>query len=267
MAERGRIALGVEYEGTAFSGWQSQPHAEAVQDHLEAALTKVADHGIRVVCAGRTDSGVHAMGQVAHFDTHASRPDHAWVLGTNRYLPPEISVRWASPVPGTFHARYSARWRRYRYVILNRRSRCALAHNRACWHCYWLDAERMQLAAEPLLGRHDFSAFRASACQARTPVRTIEALEIWRRGQFVMIDVRADAFLHHMVRNLAGTLMQVGRGEASTDWPAEVLAGGDRRRAGVTAPAAGLYLLEVGYPEDFDLGAEHACDPVLPELI
>jgi len=267
VAEQGRVALGVEYEGTAFNGWQSQPHAEAVQDHLEAALTKVADHGVQVVCAGRTDSGVHAMGQVAHFDTHASRPDHAWVLGTNRYLPPEISVRWASPVAETFHARYSARWRRYRYVILNRRSRSALARHRACWHCHWLNAERMQMAARPLLGRHDFSAFRASACQARTPVRTIQALEIWRTGQFVMIDIRADAFLHHMVRNLAGTLMQVGRDEASTAWPAEVLAEGDRRRAGVTAPAEGLYLLEVGYPEHFHLGAERASDTVLPELV
>lgn len=267
MAERGRVALGIEYDGTAFSGWQSQPHAAAVQDRLEAALTKVADHGVRAVCAGRTDSGVHATGQVAHFDTHASRPEHAWVLGANRYLPAEISVRWASRVPDTFHARYSARWRRYRYVILNRRSRSALARDRACWHCYGLDAERMHGAAQPLLGRHDFSAFRAAACQARSPMRTIEALEVWRRGQFVIMDVRADAFLHHMVRNLAGTLMRVGRGDASTDWPAEVLATGDRTRAGVTAPPQGLYLVEVGYPEDFALPAEEASPAVPPELI
>ncbi len=251
MAELRRVALGLEYDGGSYHGWQIQPHADSVQERVQAALGRIADQSVTVVCAGRTDAGVHALGQVVHFDTRATRPEHAWVLGGNSALPPDISITWARRVDPLFHARFSARWRMYRYVILTRRARSALYRARACWHHYPLDEERMRRGARHLLGRHDFSSFRAAACQARSPVRTMHAVSVWRDGPMVAIDVWADGFLHHMVRNIAGTLMAVGRGERPPRWVAEVLEARDRTLGGVTAPAQGLYLLAVGYASRF----------------
>jgi len=255
-----RIAMGVEYDGTVFCGWQHQDHCRSVQQAVEAALSKVADHPVRTVCAGRTDTGVHATAQVIHFDSEAVRPEHAWVMGGNVNLPRAVSLRWARVVDEDFHARYSATARTYRYLILNRGQRPALLRRRVCWEHRPLDAERMQAAGELLLGEHDFSAFRAAGCQARHPVRTIERLEVARTGELIRIDVTANAFLHHMVRNIAGTLIKVGRGERPVEWVAEVLAGRDRTAAGVTAPPEGLYFVQVVYPERFGLPGE----PVWP---
>ncbi|WP_297527081.1 tRNA pseudouridine(38-40) synthase TruA [Thiohalobacter sp.] len=248
-----RIALGIEYDGSAFNGWQSQPHAPSVQDAVEAALSRVADHRVRVVCAGRTDTGVHATAQVVHFDTHAVRERHAWVLGGNANLPDTVSILWAREVADDFHARFSARTRSYRYVILRRAARPALLARRVSWVHKALDVAPMQAAARHLLGEHDFSAFRALACQAKHPVRTIHRLELSEAGPFIHLDIEANAFLHHMVRNIAGTLMAVGSGERSPDWVAEVLAARDRALAGITAPPDGLYLVGVRYPQAFGL--------------
>jgi tRNA pseudouridine38-40 synthase len=248
-----RIALGIEYDGSRFSGWQRQAHAVGVQQVLEEALSKVADHPVEVVCAGRTDAGVHATAQVVHFDTGAMRSPRAWVLGTTCGLPPEVCVNWAQPVAEEFHARFSATGRRYRYVILNRPVRPALLHGRVCWEHWPLDEARMAEAAACLRGEHDFSSFRAQGCQAKHPHREIHALDVRREGEFIYLDVAANAFLHHMVRNIAGTLLAVGRGDRPVDWVAEVLAARDRTAGGVTAPAGGLYLVQVQYPERFGL--------------
>ncbi len=248
-----RIALALEYDGSRFSGWQRQHHAPSVQEALETALSRVADHPVEVVCAGRTDAGVHATHQVVHFETTARRPMHAWVLGANASMPEAVSVLWAQPVADTFHARYSAVRRAYRYIFFCRRSRPALLRRRVAWLHRPLDAERMREAAKPLLGEHDFSAFRAAACQARHARRRLMRLDVRAEGPFVHLDVEANAFLHHMVRNLAGTLMAVGSGERPVTWPEEVLAGRERTLGGVTAPAEGLYLTRVVYPPDFGL--------------
>lgn len=248
-----RIALGVEYDGTAFSGWQAQTGAHTVQETLEHALSRVADRAVRVVCAGRTDAGVHATGQVVHFDTDAIRPQRAWVLGTNTHLGPEVAVGWACAVDERFHARFSALSRHYRYIILNRETRPALLHGRVWWVHRVLDADRARAAAEYLVGEHDFTSFRALACQARHAVRTVRRLEVRRVGEFVYIDVVANAFLHHMVRNLAGVLVAIARGEHPPRWAREVLEARDRTLGGVTAPAAGLYLVQVDYPGSFGL--------------
>lgn len=250
-----RIAVGVEYDGSRFSGWQIQDGTRTVQGVVEAALSKVANHPVRVHCAGRTDSGVHACQQVIHFDTSAERALHAWTLGGNANLPGDVSLLWAAPVDGSFHARFSARWRRYRYVILNRRIRPAIAAPYVSWEYRPLDEAAMAEAAACLVGEHDFSSFRAYACQAKHPVRTIHELEVCRDGDRLYIEVRANAFLHHMVRNIAGVLMTIGAGERSPSWIAEVLAARDRQCGGVTAPSAGLYLLDVGYPDEFSLPA------------
>jgi tRNA pseudouridine38-40 synthase len=242
-----RIALGLEYDGTDFCGWQRQPAGRSVQACVEEALSRVADHPVEVYCAGRTDAGVNASGQVAHFDTTSERSLRGWQLGANSNLPPDASVLWARIVPDDFHARFSARWRSYRYRIVNRPSRSALERNRACWIPSPLDADRMQEAAGRLIGTHDFASFRAAECQARTSVRTVHRLDVRRCDDTITIDVRADAFLHHMVRNIAGVLLKVGAGDAPPEWAAEVLAARDRRCAGVTAPAAGLCLVAVGY--------------------
>lgn len=244
-----RIALGIEYDGRRFHGWQTQAGARNVQDSLELALSRVADHPVRVHCAGRTDTGVHATGQVVHFETSAAREPHAWVLGGNANLPDDVSIRWASVQPDDFHARFSARARAYRYVILNRRSRPAVLSGLVSWHHRALDVERMREGAVHLLGEHDFSAFRAAGCQAKSPVREIERITLSRSGDFIYLDVEANAFLHHMVRNIAGVLMSVGRAEADPDWVRRVLAGRDRSRGGITAPPHGLYLVAVRYPE------------------
>ncbi len=249
-----RIALGVEYDGTRFRGWQSQTSGvRCVQTELEAALTTVADQPIQTICAGRTDAGVHATAQVVHFDTTAQRPDHGWVLGCNSNLPKDLGVRWMRPVSAEFHARFSATGRHYKYLIQDDRVRPTLLRHRVTWTRKRLNTERMALGARHLLGEHDFSSYRSSECQARNPVRKIERLTVERSGPFVVMDVQANAFLHHMVRNIAGVLMAVGSGERPTVWPADVLKSLDRRAGGVTAPAQGLYLVGVRYPERHDL--------------
>lgn len=267
-----RIALGLEYDGSAFSGWQSQAHAQGVQSVVEAALSNVADHTIEVIAAGRTDAGVHAAMQVVHFDTLAQRSERGWVLGANTNLPPQVSALWAREVPDAFHARYSAQARRYRYVILNRMSRPALAAQRVCWVRDPLDAERMHRAAQSLVGEHDFTSFRAAECQARTPMRLVHEITVVRRGEFIVLAVMANAFLHHMVRNIAGVLLAIGSGDRPVEWAAEVLAARDRTKGGITAPAAGLYLAGVRYSPSLALPSEPAdpsgasC-PVLPDQV
>ena len=248
-----RIAVGVEYDGSAFAGWQSQEGQRTVQQVAEIALASIAAAPVALVCAGRTDTGVHAQGQVAHFDTDAIRPARSWVLGANSELPPDVSLSWAHTVPEHFHARYSAQARSYRYVILNRTARSALHRNRAAFVHRPLDEERMALACPALHGEHDFSAFRSAQCQAKSPVRSIERLSVRRQGDWVIIEVTANAFLHHMVRNLAGLLIAIGRGDAQPGWAQEVLAGRDRTKSAATAPPEGLCLLGVRYPGAFGL--------------
>ena len=244
-----RVALGLEYDGSRFHGFERQPDRRTVQGDLEKALARIAASPVRVVCAGRTDAGVHATGQVVHFDTDASRSTHAWVRGTNTYLGPDVAVLWACGVDDAFHARFSALGRRYRYVIVNRRTRPALLARRAAWEYRSLDAGLMQLGAQYLAGEHDFSSFRASGCQAARPVRRVHRIEVARDGERVFIDVHANAFLQHMVRNIAGALLAVGAGVRPPDWIASVLAARDRRSGGVTAAPQGVYLVGVDYPE------------------
>lgn len=248
-----RYAIGIEYDGAAYAGWQVQAHAPSVQAELQAALGRIADHPVELTGAGRTDAGVHALLQVAHFDTDASRPLHAWALGGTAVSRPDITVLWAREVPGGFHARFSALSRTYLYRILNRAERPALARDRACWQRRPLDELAMHRAAQTLLGTHDFSAFRASECQSHTPIRRLIAIEVSRHGEYVDIVVSANAFLHHMVRNITGTLLAVGVGDRPEAWVAHVLAGRDRTRAGVTAPPQGLYFAGVEYPAEFGL--------------
>ena len=243
-----RIALGLEYDGSGFCGWQTQPNACAVQDALELALAEIASAPIKTASAGRTDTGVHALAQVVHFDTQAARPESAWVRGVNALLPAAVSVRWAREVAPEFHARFSAEARRYRYVLLNRAMRPGLAAGRVGWHHAPLNLQAMQHAAEYLLGEHDFSAFRAAECQAKTPVRTLTELRIQRVEDYVLFDFRANAFLHHMVRNIIGGLVYVGKGKYPPAWLGEILAGRDRKRAAPTFAPDGLYLSGVEYP-------------------
>ena len=244
-----RIAMGVEYDGSGFSGWQIQPQGDVrtVQGSVEQALAVVANQSLRVHCAGRTDAGVHGLGQVIHFDSPVERSLYSWVFGANANLPGDVSILWAQQVDETFHARFSALRRRYRYVIFNRRVRPAVTEYRP------LDEQRMAEAARRLLGEHDFSSFRAYACQAKHPVRTIHELRVHRTDQRVIIDIEANAFLHHMVRNIAGVLITIGAGEREVDWIDQVLAARDRQRGGVTAPPQGLTLVSVTYPEVFAL--------------
>ena len=244
-----RIALGLEYDGSRFHGFERQPARRTIQGEVEEALTRIAASPVRVICAGRTDAGVHALGQVVHFDTGASRPAHAWVRGTNTYLSSDVTVLWARFVDKDFHARFLALRRRYRYVIVNRSTRPALLAGRAAWEHRRLDARLMQLGAQHLAGEHDFSSFRAAGCQARHPVRRVQRIEVLRIGEKIVIDVHANAFLQHMVRNIAGTLMAVGSGKHDPVWVASVLAARDRKSGGVTAPPGGLYLVGVDYPE------------------
>jgi tRNA pseudouridine38-40 synthase len=248
-----RIAVGVEYDGSDFAGWQSQDGQRTVQQAIESALARIADAPVGLVCAGRTDTGVHALGQVAHFDTAAIRPARSWVLGANSELPPDVSLCWAHPVPEHFHARYSAQARTYRYLILNRTARSALHRNRAAFIHRPLDEQRMAQASAALEGEHDFSAFRSSQCQAKSAVRRIERLTVQRRDQWLVIEVTANAFLHHMVRNIAGLLIAIGRGDAEPAWAAQVLQGRDRTRNAATAPPEGLCLAGVRYPAAFGL--------------
>lgn len=250
-----RIAVGVEYKGTAFSGWQSQSGVRTVQDCVERALGEVANHPVRVVTAGRTDTGVHATGQVAHFDTANARPVRAWTRGVNSRLPGDVRVLWAHDVPDRFHARFSAVERAYRYIIFCSARRPAILGDLCTWVHYDLDVHAMREAAAWLPGERDFSAFRAAGCQSSTPYRNIKQVSLTRSGQWLWLDIRADAFLQHMVRNIAGSLILVGRGEREPDWFGELLRAGDRARAGATAPPQGLYLTEVVYPGKFNLPA------------
>lgn len=248
-----RIAAILEYEGSGFSGWQWQDTAPSVQAAVERAVSQVADAPIRVTVAGRTDAGVHACAQVIHFDTEAARSPHAWLRGTNSNLPREVALLWVGEVSTAFHARFSATGRAYRYVILNRTVRPTYLAKRVTHEYRLLDAARMQTAATQLLGTHDFSSFRAVQCQAKSPVRSLRALTVTRRDDFIVIEVAANAFLHHMVRNLAGVLMDIGAGEREPDWAREVLEARDRTLGGITAPPDGLYLAAVEYPESFGI--------------
>ncbi len=242
-----RIALGLEYDGSAFNGWQSQAHGNTVQDVLERALATVAAENIRVSCAGRTDSGVHALAQVAHFDTSAARPLSAWVRGVNAHLPPQVAVRWAQAVDLEFHARFSARSRTYRYLLLNHPVRPALHHGKHGWFHHPLDVEPMRAASAQLLGSHDFSAFRAAECQAKSPLKTLHRAQVERLGDMLVFEFCASAFLQHMVRNLVAALVAVGQGRHPPEWLAELLAGRDRSRGAPTFAAAGLYFAGVDY--------------------
>jgi tRNA pseudouridine38-40 synthase len=248
-----RFAAGLEYDGRAYSGWQFQPGLQTVQGALEQALSRVADSTVQCVCAGRTDAGVHALAQVAHFDSDAVRSERGWRLGANTYLPADVSVAWLREVPAQFHARFSALSRGYRYLILNRDSRHALSAGRATWERRPLDVPSMHAAAQVLIGEHDFSAFRSVECQARSPLRRVAHLCVARRDEWVIIDITANAFLHHMVRNIAGLLMSVGRGDSAAQRVAQVLAGRDRKVNAATAPPDGLYLAQVRYPAEFGL--------------
>jgi tRNA pseudouridine38-40 synthase len=254
-----RIALGIEYDGTSYSGWQRQKNGIGVQQRLEEALSVVADESIDVHCAGRTDTGVHASGQVVHFDTVADRSDRGWLLGANTNLPSDINVGWVARVSSDFHARFSATARSYRYQILNRLQRSALHRNRAWWVYQPLDEQRMHEAAQLLLGEHDFSAFRAAGCQARSAMREVTRVSVTRCGDWLTLEISANAFLMHMVRNITGTLAAIGQGEQPIEWAAEVLASRDRTAGGITAPAHGLTLVSVDYPAEFGIPAASCC--------
>lgn len=243
-----RWALGIEYDGMLYQGWQSQPHGQTVQDTLEKALTVIAGMPIRVIAAGRTDTGVHATEQVVHFDTELNRPVSAWVRGVNSHLPKDIAVLWAKPVSVDFHARFSAYARRYRYELCNRPIRPAISQGKVGWYHAPLDLALMQQAAQYLLGEQDFSAFRAAECQAKSPIKTLLRLEITRQGELFYFDVQANAFLHHMVRNLVGALVYIGAGKHPPEWIISLLASRSRALAPPTFSPAGLYLIEVSYP-------------------
>ena len=253
-----RVAAIVEYDGTDFSGWQSQVHSVSLQDAVQDAVGFVAGHPVVTICAGRTDAGVHATGQVIHFDTVAVRTPRAWVLGVNTKLPPAIALQWAGEVAAGFHARHAAIRRIYRYIILNRSARSALQRTRTAWIHRSLDAGAMHSAAQALVGEHDFSAFRSIECQSKTPVRKVQRIEVQRTGDTVWVEIEANAYLHHMVRNIVGTLLDVQREPDPKAAMARILAGGERRKAGVTAPAAGLYLWRVEYPAVFGIPAPGA---------
>jgi len=251
-----RWALGIEYDGSGFLGWQGQSQGATVQDAVERALSKVADHAVDVVCAGRTDTGVHARCQVVHFDSPSVRQPRSWILGANSLLPDAVAVRWAQPADERFHARFGAIARRYRYTVLNRWVRPALEAGRVAWEREPLALEPMQRAAQALVGEHDFTSFRTVACQSRSPVRRMASIEVTRSGEHLHFDLRANAFLHHMVRNIVGSLMMVGRGEQPEGWIADLLALRDRTRAGPTAPAGGLVFVGPVYPVDCRLPPE-----------
>ncbi len=246
-----RIALVVEYDGSQYHGWQAQSGLHTVQQSVENALSKVADSTISVVCAGRTDTGVHATNQVIHFDCEKERTIRAWIHGANSFLPKDICVKWGKEMPETFHARYSATSRRYRYVIYNGPIRPALLRCNVTWQYRQLDHRLMHQAAQVLLGENDFTSFRSVECQSKTPMRNIHQLQVSRNGELVMIDITANAFLHHMVRNIAGVLIAVGSGKHPVSWVDGVLKAKDRRLGAETAPSYGLYLVNVAYPQEF----------------
>ena len=248
--------MGVEYAGDAFEGWQSQQHGRTVQDHLEQALARIAGHPVRLHCAGRTDAGVHATAQVVHFDTSAIRPGSSWIRGVNSLLRKPVVVRWAVDVDDAFHARFLAQGRRYRYILHNTPVKPAMLAGRVGWFHVPLDASLMGAAASGLLGWHDFSAFRAAGCQAKSPVKLIHQADVQRDGEFIIFDFHANAFLHHMVRNLVGALVYVGKKRYPPEWLCQVLESGDRRLAAPTFPPGGLYLCGVDYPAAWPLPGE-----------
>lgn len=260
-----RIACRVEYDGSAFHGWQSQPHPGTltVQDVLEAALGEIAAAPVRVHCAGRTDTGVHAFAQVIHFDAPVERSPKAWIMGGNASLPKDVRIHWAVPVDPAFHARFSAEYRCYRYLIANTPIEPALLRRQVTWYRRPLDAAAMHSAAQALRGERDFSAFRAAACQSSSPMRYVRAVSVQRHGEFIVLEIVANAFLHHMVRNIAGALLAVGDGRRPVEWVDELREGGDRTLGADTAPAAGLYLADVEYPARYGLPAT----PYGPQIV
>ncbi|MFB6421889.1 MAG: tRNA pseudouridine(38-40) synthase TruA [Candidatus Malihini olakiniferum] len=248
-----KVALGIEYNGSHYYGWQRQAKVESVQEHLEQALSKVADEPITIFCAGRTDAGVHATNQVVHFTTRAHRKDAAWSIGVDAHLPRDIAVRWVKRVSEDFHVRFSATARRYRYIIYNHRYRPAVLARSVTHFHFPLDAERMARAGQCLLGENDFTSFRAVQCQSCTPWRNVNHLKITRHGSYIVVDIKANAFLHHMVRNIVGSLIEVGCLHRHESWIVELLAAKDRTLAAATARADGLYLVAVDYPSRFNL--------------
>lgn len=248
-----RFALGIEYDGANYCGWQRQNNVDSVQETLEIALSKIANEPIEVVCAGRTDTGVNATNQVVHFDTNNFRKDVAWTLGVNTNLPDDVAVTWVKAVDESFHARFSATSRRYRYIICNRLFRPAIFRHGLTFCHHPLDETLMHKAAQTLVGEHDFTSFRTVHCQAPTAIRTIEHCNVTRHGEYVVIDVKGNAFLHHMIRNIAGSLMRVGRELETVQWIEQVLAAKNRCVAGMTAPAGGLYFVDVNYPDQYQL--------------
>ncbi|PVZ71691.1 tRNA pseudouridine(38-40) synthase TruA [Pelagibaculum spongiae] len=260
-----KFAAGVEYDGQAFKGWQRQKDdVHTVQLFVERSLSKIANHPVTVHCAGRTDAGVHATGQVVHFETDAVRDERAWTFGGNTNLPDGVSFKWVKPVSDDFHARFSATARRYRYVIANTPLRPALFGKHLSWNRRPLDEKLMHLAAQSMLGERDFSSFRAHGCQSNTPWRFMRHIHVFRQAEYVIIDIKANAFLYHMVRNIAGALMEVGAGLKPVAWTAELMEAKDRSQAGITAPPNGLFLVEVDYPEQFNL-PKHAIGPLFLE--
>ncbi len=259
-----RLALGISYNGQAYDGWQSQPSGRTVQDHLQAALSRFAAQPVSALCAGRTDAGVHALMQVVHFDTELRRESFSWVRGTNTFLPPDIAVQWAQPVPDAFHSRASAVARRYAYVVLESPVRPSVEAGRVGWVFRPLDADALRAGAQHLLGEHDFTSFRASACQAKSPVKTIARIEIARRGGYWRIEFEANAFLHHMIRNIMGCLLLVGQGLQPPEWMREVLAARDRDAAAPTFMPDGLYFLGPVYGPEWQLPSRTAAYDWLP---
>ncbi len=256
-----RIAINLSYEGHNYSGWQRQLSQPSVQGYVETALSKVADHKVEITCAGRTDAGVHATDQVVHFDTDSERELHNWVMGANANLPDDIAVSWAAAVKEDFHARFAATARRYWYVIYNRATRPGMLHKHTTWWHRQLNVQQMQAAGQHFLGEQDFSSFRSAECQSKTAKRNVYYLTVKRLGELVIIDICANAFLHHMVRNIAGVLLAIGEGKQPTDWAKQVLQARDREFAGITAPANGLYLVGVDYPKTFKLPKRTAIGP------
>lgn len=252
-----RIILILEYDGSQYCGWQSQPCGCSVQDKLELALTKIAREKIRVITAGRTDAGVHALYQVVHFDTAARRPLTAWIRGVNAFLPKDIAVLWANEASTEFHARFSANTRCYQYLLLNHPVRPGIHYQKVGWFHQPLNLERMQAGAKKLVGKHDFSAFRAAECQAKSPTRILTRLDISKHGNLLQFDVCANAFLHHMVRNIVGSLVYIGKGKYSPDWIQTLLDSGDRTAAAPTFSAAGLYLTGITYDSRWNLLKTH----------
>lgn len=248
-----KYAACIEYDGTEYCGWQRLKDAPSVQEEVEKALSSVANHSIELTCAGRTDSGVHGIGQVVHFESDAVRDEKAWRMGCNTNLPDNIVLRWVQPIDDSFHARFSAQSRRYRYIILDHKIRPAILHKKACWYRDSLDEKRMHDAAQFLLGENDFSSFRAAGCQAKHAMRELQSITVSRDGKFVYVDIVANAFLHHMVRNIVGSLFEVGDGRRPIEWFSELLKVKDRTKAGITAPACGLYFVSVEYPAEFVL--------------